>query len=453
MNGRTLAAEAAALTSVALWAYGASALAVALGSDDASVSVGAVIAVVCLSYGLAHLLRRVEIPEAAARIGGAGLSIALLYLILRVDIAGEPYLWKMGWLVDLLSDPEKALQGHSGAVTEVCVLGGVWVWSVMRGARELTLERVLDEVSLGLLVVLLAAALAPAADAPPALRWLPVPYMAIGLTALALTHLQSVEASQQPFLGAWTLWTGGSLSIIAGLATLAAFFDPPSFQAIGHAVTAALEGLALLILFITTPFIFAFGWLMEHLIDWLVGGGIAPEAKDAGQALTPPEPEQGEPAGWLRMLGYALRSGVVVLAIAAALSAFWFAFRWLSHRREASDVAEERLLVEGSPPTGLRTLLSGTLGRLRRRTARGRRGRDAIGRLYFSMLQRAEAEGIPRPPAATPLELAPLLERHFASAVPRTISQVFCEARYGQRLPPPTEVKRLRSRWEENTRH
>jgi Domain of unknown function (DUF4129) len=453
MNGRVLAAEATTLMSVALCVYGGTALVVAASSDGVSVSIGAVVAVVGLSYGLARLLQRVEITEAAARIGGTGLSIVLLYFILRVDIAGEPYLWKMDWLVDLLSDWGRMLQDHVGEMTEVCLLGAVWLWGVVRGTGELTLERVLDEVGLGLLIVFAAAVLAPAAGAPGALRWLPVPYLAVGLMALALTHLRSGEVGHQPFLGAWMLWTGGPLGIMAGLATLAVFLDMPSLQAAGHAVTVAVEGLAALLVLITTPFLIALSWLMGHLIDWLVGGrGLAPETRSAGQPMIPPQSEPGEPAGWLRMLGYALRSGLVVLAIAVAVSVFWFAYRRLSHRRQASDELEEPTLIESRPPGTLRTLLSGAIGRLRGRTARGHRGRDAIGRLYWSMLHRAAGEGLPRPPAATPLEFALRLEEHFGSPTPGRISRAFAAARYGRRPPPQEDIERLRASWEVESR-
>lgn len=459
MNGRVIAAEVTGLVAAALWVYSGTALAVAALGDGASVSIWAPVAVVGLSYGLARLLQGFDVSEGALRLWGVGLSVGLLYLILRTDIVGDPYVWQMGWLVDLFSEPGRTLEGREGAVTEVVLLGAAWVWGTARGARESTFDGLLGDVSLGLLVVLPGAAFAPAADAPGALRWLPVPYMAAGLLALALAHLGSVEVDRRrPFLGVWTTWTGGSLGIMAGLAVLVAFWDPPSMEAVGRALAMAADGVALLVVYVLTPFVFVLAWVIERLMDWLaVRQDMPEEALEPIQMGGPPElltdAEEGETALWAKVLGYVLRSGVVVLVIVFALAILWFAFQRFSRRREDDvEVREEVMPGEGGPLGDLRALFAGALGRLRGRATGGPRGRDAIGRLYFSVLRRASARGLPRPPAATPLEFAPRLEEHFGSPVPGEVSRAYAEARYGRRPRPRREVERLRSRWEEDAR-
>ncbi len=451
MNVRAVAAEVAALAASALWVYGGIALAVAAVGDGASASLGAAAAVVALSYGLARLLQRFDISEEATRFWGAGLSVGLLYLILRIEIVGEPYLWELGWLRDLLSEPGRTLEGRAGDVTEVVLLSAAWVWGVQRGVRALTFERVLAEVSPGLVVVLLAAAFAPAADAPAALHWLPVPYMVAGLLALALAHLRPVQADRRrPFLGVWALWTGGSLGAMAGLALLAALFDPPSLKALGEGLVLAARGLSLAVVYLLSPVIFAMGWTIEHLFGWLVSGNeFTPEPTDTSELIERME-EESEPARWSRVLGYVLRSGLVVLVIAAALFALWLAFRRL--RRRHDEVDEIREEVESSGPLGdLRSMFAGAFGRLRVRSG-GPTGRDPIGRLYLSMLRHAMRQGLARPPSDTPLEFAPRLEEHFGSSVPGAVSRAFAKARYGSRPPPPDELAELRVRWEQVAR-
>ena len=76
----------------------APALIVAVVGNGATVSFAGAAAVVALSYGLARLLRQIDIDEEATRLWGAAVSIGLLYLILRIDIVGEPYLLGLGWL-------------------------------------------------------------------------------------------------------------------------------------------------------------------------------------------------------------------------------------------------------------------------------------------------------------------------------------------------------------------
>lgn len=458
MNGRAVAAEVTALLATALWVYGGTALAVAALGDGASMSVWPALAVVGLSYGLARLLQGFDITEGALRLWGAGLSVGLLYVILRADIAGDLYLWRLGWLGDLLTRPGSTLEGHGGDVTEVILLGVAWLWGVTRGIHDSTFEGLLGDVGLGLVVVLLAAAFGPAAEAPDALRWLPVFYMVAGLLALALAHLRSVQADRRrPFLGVWMSWTGGSLGIIAGLALLAAVWNPPSVDAVGRALLLAGEGFALLLAYAVAPFLYAVAWVMQHVIDWLVGSREALQPPE----MTPPaglpegltEADKGEPAHWAKVVGYVLRSGLIVLAIALALTVLWLAFRRFSRRREDdTEVREEVFPDEGGPLNDLRSMLSGALAGLRRRATGEPRGRDAVGRLYISVLRRAADEGLTRPLSATPLEFAPRLDEHFGSSVPGAISDAYSEARYGRRPRPRNEVESLRSQWEKDRR-
>lgn len=454
MNTRAIAAEVAALVAVTLWVYAGTAVAVAQIGDGVSASMGAAAAVVFLSYGLVRLLQRLDFEEQTLRLWGAGLSVGLLYLILRIEVAGEPYLWELGWLGDLLSDPGGTLEGRAGEVTVVVLLGAVWLRGVLRGARDLTFEGLLAEVSVGLVVVLLAAALAPAVDAPGAVAWLPVPYMVVGLLALALAHLRPVVADRRrPFLGAWAIWTGGSLGAIAGLALLAASLDLSWFGAVADGLALAARSVAVAVEFVLSPLILALGWTAERLIDWLVRGDeFTLEPPDGGELTRQLKERDAEPSRWSEVLGYVVRSGLVALAVAVALTALWFAFGRLRRRREDEVEVREQVEMEaGGPLSDLRAILSGALGRLRGRPG-DLRGRDAIGRLYGSVLRRAAAQGVPRPPSATPLEFAPRLEAHFGSAVPAAISRAYAEARYGRRPPARAELERLRAGWDEVAR-
>ena len=452
MNGRALAAEVAALTAEALWVYAGVALLVATIGEGSSPSLGAAAAVVFVSYGLVRLLQQLDLGEETLRLWGAGLSIALLYLILRTDLVGDPYLWELGWFRDLLSEPGRTLEGHSGAMIAVVLLGAAWARGVVRGTRALSFDDVLSGVSLGLLVVLLAAALGPAAGAPGVLRWLPLLYMVAGLAALALAHLRSVEIdARRPFLRAWTLWTGGALGAIGGIALLASFLDPPSLAVMGDALRLAGRGIGVAVVYVLSPFIYALGWALERLVGWLLIGGepFIPELPDNSLPTEEGEGEESEPARWTKVLAYVVRSGAVVLAIAVALVILWFVFRRFTRRSEDETEVREEVEHEAGGALGdLRSLFSGALDRLRGRGG-GLRGRDDLGRLYLSVLSRAEDQGLPRAPSTTPLEFAPRLDEHFRSPLPGTISQAYAEARYGRRPPRSEEVDGLRSRWEE----
>jgi hypothetical protein len=228
-------------------------------------------------------------------------------------------------------------------------------------------------------------------------------------------------------------------------------------EAAGRALMLAGEGVALLLFYVTMPFVFVLAWVIEHLMDWLaVRQEVPEEPLDPIQMGGPPEvlaDAEGETPRWAKVLGYVLRSGLVVLAVALVLAVLWFAFQRLSRRRGGEvEVREDVVPGEGGALGDLRSLFAGALGRLRGRARGGPRGRDAIGRLYFSVLRRAGDRGLSRPPAATPLEFAPRLEEHFGSPLPAEITDAYAEARYGRRPRPRREVESLRSRWEEDAR-
>ena len=230
--------------------------------------------------------------------------------------------------------------------------------------------------------------------------------------------------------------------------------DRPSLEAAGDGLALAGTGLVVAIFLLFSPFILALGWVMEGLGSWL---GSADEfivdLTDNSGLTEQAEENEREPAPWAQVLRQVFRSGLVVLAIAGALTVLWLVFRRMARRREEeTEFREEVAPGEGSPLGDLRALLSGALGRLRGLAAGEPRGRDAIGRLYLTVLRRAAAEGLPRPPSATPLEFAVRLEEHFGSPVPGAISQAFAKARYARVRLPPNEMAELQARWRQVAR-
>jgi hypothetical protein len=89
------------------------------------------------------------------------------------------------------------------------------------------------------------------------------------------------------------------------------------------------------------------------------------------------------------------------------------------------------------------------MGAITRRFRRPPRPQQAlqIRRLYFDMLDAAQARGLERPSAATPLQFAPQLDAHFSSPLPSAISRAFAESRYGELAIDVDVVRRLRDGW------
>jgi Domain of unknown function (DUF4129) len=297
------------------------------------------------------------------------------------------------------------------------------------------------EVSVGLVVVLVAAAFGSAAEAPEALRWLPVPFMVTALLALAFMHLQSVpsEAGRRSVSGS-SLVVGATVGGIALLALGAGFLALPSIDVASDGLVAIGEGVLNAIGVVLWPFVQVFSWLFG-VFDF----GFDQPEQEMPQGEEPVrEEEESEPSLLSELLGYVIRGGLLVAGIALALTLIWFAFRRFTRRGDrATDETREEIETETGNRGDLRSLLAGAMGRLRFQ----RGGRDAIGRLYVSMLRSASQRGLERPPATTPLEFAPRLEAAFGSAAPEEITRAYTEARFGARPPDASEVDRLRSAW------
>ncbi len=452
MNARAVATEFVVLVVATLWAYAGVAVVVAQLGEGQAVSFGAVVAVVVLAHALGRTLPRFDIGETAFRAVGIATSVVLLYLILRVEIAGNVYVWDLAWFYDLLSDAGNTLEGHSGDVATVLLLAIAWVFGVARGSGQLTFEGFAGEVTLGLVVVLFAALFADAADAPGIVAWLPVPYLGVALLALAFVYFSNVGMERsRPFAGAWALWVCGPLLVLGAIAVPTALIDLEALAFFGEGLRLVGKVIGLLLLAVMLPPLIGLVWLLEFFASSVLqidAEPITPEMPTV-EGLVDEENEDEDAASWTKVVGYILRFGVVAIAVTLALMLLWFAFRRYGKRAEDDVDLREEVEAGGG---GIGSMLSGTLDRLRGRFAAGQRGRDPIGRLYIAMLESAAVEGLARPAAATPLEFAPQLDAHFHSTLPTSISTTFASARYSGRLTPEDDVERLKTEWQEMQR-
>jgi hypothetical protein len=156
--------------------------------------------------------------------------------------------------------------------------------------------------------------------------------------------------------------------------------------------------------------------------------------------------EREEQPAWWRVLWWTIGISSFVMLLLVAIAVLWLAFRRFA-RANARDARERRESIE--PASSLAADLGDLLGAIGRRLRRGGRARHAlqIRRLYFEMLDAAEARGVARPASATPLQFAPALDAHFASGVPSSISRAFAASRYGEIAIDADELRKLREGW------
>jgi hypothetical protein len=117
-------------------------------------------------------------------------------------------------------------------------------------------------------------------------------------------------------------------------------------------------------------------------------------------------------------------------------------------RRAPETLLKESTYQEGRLGKDLSDLLGGLARRLRPNLHFGGERLDPIQRLYFDMADDAEARGVQRRVAETPLEVSPALVRTYGGGAPAAITEAFDSVRYGHHEAVEPEARRLRAEWD-----
>ena len=433
-----------------LWGYAAAAVFVAVVADGPAPSLVAVVAAVVGSAALARALQETDLSEGALRTSGLVLSIAAVAAIAYVEYAAASGNWSVAWIGDAVTSPRSTVEQHGHMAAAAFALACVWVRGVGRGQEGIAYADVLGSATLGLAAVIVAALAAPDAHWPGSFGVLAITYALIALAALALFQAPEPERSIAAFASRWAVAIALVGAASAALALAVAAFDPDSLGVLEPIARPAGEAPGLVALWALAPVFLAIEGVLRGLV-WLLDVLLPdlprrdPPTAPAGEE-TAAEEEGGVPL-WLRVLGIAFGSVAAGVAAAVALFVVCSAFRRFAHGGDERE-RDRRDTVEPASTLGddLRGLVGALTGRLRRMPAHPRTGIE-VRRLYFEMLDRAAADGLDRPAAATPLQFAPRLDAHFASPAPSRISDAFARSRYGELPVDPALVGDLRTAW------
>jgi hypothetical protein len=141
-----------------------------------------------------------------------------------------------------------------------------------------------------------------------------------------------------------------------------------------------------------------------------------------------------------------LKIAFVLIAVAAAAYLAYRLFGRLKSAEQDADEERETMEAEGSLLGDLAGLLRGLRPRHTTNDATDPTLPDgilAVRRLYLGLLARAEGNGVQRPPAATPAEFEPSLERALASPLAERATAAFAAARYGRIEPSPNDLQQM----------
>lgn len=375
-------------------------------------------------------------------VASAGTLLAMLVLInLQYNFENGPL--ALGWLGELVTEPEELFRGKSAEVIGIVAILVAWFRGGLVAQRELTYTRALASYSVGLVITAVLLLFVQGSGARTAINGAALPYFMCGLLTLALVHLSRADATKGGLLsGPWLATLGGTIGTIAAVSLIIGLF-PINFlnTVLAPVGWLALRVLDIVIFAIAVPIAF----LVTLLLNLLLGDRQLnfPEvrqdfASDAAQQALE-RGEQGGPPEFLILLAKTIFLLLLAVAIGYAL---WRAYRRLVRPPVADASGEEREALSGSIGSDLGALLGSMLGRFRR----GESTREpdlpadvrAVRRLYVRALDRAEQAATPRPASATPREFSTSLADALHNPAAVTLSERFAAARYGM-VPPSKE--------------
>lgn len=407
--------------------------------------------VVVLSFSVSRALQLTDLDDTRLRFAGLGITAIAIAVIARLAYASGEWLWDIAWLRDFASEPTATFETHAHVVAGVAGLTLLWFRGITRGQEPIEYDGVLASASAGLVAVALAAIATPNAEWPRSFGALALIYAVLAAVTLAIYHAPEPETPLRTFVARWSTGLAAIVAIAAALTIGAVAFDPDSvgfLEPVARPIATALETL---LLFVLAPFILVIDYAVRGiawLFGWLLPDNKPPEQEPLEPAADPEDAEPRDQPIWATIITWvALIAGGIAGTFIAVLLA-WFAFRRFT-RRPPPNYAERRESVESASTLGedLNALLDAMTRRFRRRTARSQPGAE-VRRLYYEMLDRAAADGLERPPSATPLQFAPPLDAHFSSDAPTSITEAFAESRYGARDIEETRLAALRAQWQ-----
>ncbi len=257
-------------------------------------------------------------------------------------------------------------------------------------------------------------------------------------------------------------WPRYALAVVLGVAFLALLLPLGSTWQLGRWLEAAAY-------FLIQIFFYIFAFLIGILgaLFSLFGGGTEEESSQqlAPAAFPTPAPSESRPLlpDWLDSLvfwvvvaaivTYALTNylsgrGIHLSRIVVALREWLvMAWLWLRRRTDATMIQARAILArltrtEIAPPSPIAPWRFLRLGALS--------PRERVRFFYLAALRRAAEQGVKRPPAATPLEHAPVLDASWpeAEAEFEYLTAEFVKARYTAEPIEPTEAGSVQKIWE-----
>ena len=428
------------------------------GAEAEAPSALAVLLVVGLGTVFAYRLGEADLSGTRRWVLGVTVTIVVLQVVARVDLSETARVWSLGWVSELTDPDSGAWRGADrfDHTLGAAMLGLAWFRGVALGNQDLEERSLTPMLPVAVGVFALGFLAGDGARVMDTVRIAALAFLAVALLAMAFRNARRLTADGGiGSVGMTFVSTFGAMAAVAIVFMLVVTLLVAAVGGTGVAepVTDAL-GVVLRAVATASAWVV---WILFWPIRELASGGTPVEPPlmcfinelgeleclaDGGSDV--PIAMDDEGSSGVGTVVFRVFAGIGLVLVVTVLAALLFRRVW--RRRGETDEDRESLWAEADP---LGDLWSGlrSLGRRLRRPAR-RAAEPGIAGLYLEMLADAESRGTARPPARTPRQFAPTLERLYRSALPGEISDRFCDLRYGGRDAEVGEVSRLRAAWE-----
>ncbi|MCX6020396.1 MAG: hypothetical protein NTZ05_01450 [Chloroflexi bacterium] len=434
----------------AAWLFAAVGLVSTIGGmPQVALSPVVVMALFGLAWLVSWLSDQLDVPLFALRIAGAALAIIAVTVAAQIASGRSPAPWDPLWFVSPVTQGGRPGVGAQALVATIGALA-VWQRGVRLALREHGFDAVLRSFRMGLAVV--ASEAVAEALMPPGVgaAWVVVPFFALGLLALSLSHLEEVGRA---YGGAQRRWLWLPPAVIVGVATLAAALALGLYRVLWAWLLAVLSLGERAVNTVFFGFALIIGLFAECLVNglkWLI-------------SLIGPRSGQLQPSGLSQLLNdvrqrptvdealFAFIAEVIkfgIMAILIVIVVLWLA-RALGRRQrnQTEDLTADResLWTDRTFGDDLQAMLANLRGAFkmpRRRWADlGEDERALVLRSYLESLDQAEQRGAVRRADQTAEEFAPALAGAFPGAGPSAAELTQRSRRRRRRPAAPYEPR------------
>jgi hypothetical protein len=393
-----------------------------------------------------RFLEQYEIgPRAAYALTGF-IGLLLIYVVVRIGIAGDVAVWDFGWVADFFRHAQRTVDNGGHAIAGGTLLLLTWARTSYRSSDDVEMEGISRGVAVPFAVVTILVVLGAQADRSGEIARVGVAFYTFAILSLALSQLALSGATfgdMRAGSTAGTLLAGVAVVAVVGLliiGLLTTVFGPY----VGPVIASATQWVLTIAL---TPFAFVLTKLFEALFQ---GNNPFPNLdrttiNNTRQAANPGSTHESQ-AHEVSMFMLRIIALVLMTAIAALFVTIFVRLR----KRRHSLLEDDRVTsTTGDFRSDVGDFLRGLF---RRKPSRAPlQASTETTRLYLEVLERAESSGAVKAEGETASEFAPALTERFASPVTDDITRAFETARYGAREPDARQLEDLRRRWREVT--